>query len=584
MKQGKFEAPRGSKPGITPQKPTKKQEPAPEKQAAKSNKQKPKPSGKRRRRDWLLILLPLVVLAVAAGAVLMALHQQKLENAHPEGMTREALLEHYGSLARELEQREMVLTLRPKEPDSQEQPVVLQISPAQSRVRVDLTGLESDLEEGVGRVSRRLYVLDPKAYISLDRSALRELAEQTAQEHGQEFMESSVEKSTQSSGEEQVEQLTLNIGCRGRNISAEEIYNSLLDAYYSGNLAPELEFETKAPESLDPMEIWSQYTTPPVNAVMNESSFAISQEIPGYGFTRQELEELLDRAEEGKDYVLRFHTLDPEITAADLEASLYADVLGEAHTPHSWVDDRTVNLMLACAAIDGTVLMPGQVFSFNQVVGERTEAKGYREATAYVGGASVPEIGGGVCQVASSIYYAVLQADLRTVERHAHTYLVTYVPQGMDAAIYWGTLDYKFENNSPYPIKIQAGVSDGDVHIVLWGTEWKDYRVNLSYEILDETPWETKEQYVYDGSYSSGETIVTPYTGYRIATYRTVVDAQGNTVETTKIATSHYEKRDKVIAVIPPQPQPTEPPQPEPTESAPAPEPEPEPPEEEDQG
>ena len=172
-----------------------------------------------------------------------------------------------------------------------------------------------------------------------------------------------------------------------------------------------------------------------------------------------------------------------------------------------------------------------------------------REAIAYISGASVPEIGGGVCQVASSIYYATLQADLPAVERHAHTYLVTYVPQGMDAAIYWGSLDFQFENISPYPIKIEASVSDGDVHILLRGMEWKDYTVELSYEIQEEIPWEVEERAVYDDEYETGDTIVTPYTGYLVATYKKRYDLDGNLLDTEQISYSRYSKRNKVVAV-----------------------------------
>ena len=136
--------------------------------------------------------------------------------------------------------------------------------------------------------------------------------------------------------------------------------------------------------------------------------------------------------------------------------------------------------------------------------------------------------------------------------------MVTYVPQGMDAAIYWGSIDYKFENTSPTPIKIEAGVSDGKVHIVLRGREWKNYTVELHYEILEEIPWETVEQIVTDGSYDNGKTIVTPYTGYRISTSKTLKDLDGNVIETVHIANSSYRKRDKVVAVVPPTPKPTE--------------------------
>ena len=548
MKQGKFDASRRS--------------------AREPSAQEPDRKETRRRRDWLLILIPVFVIAVAAAILLAGLDRQAREDAaEPIGMTKEDTLEYYRGLARIIESGEMILTLNPEDHSSDEAPIILTVSAAQSQARVDLAGLEADLEAGVGKISRQRYLPDPRSYVSLNKAALRELAEQTAAQNSQTFLESFAVKSTRQTGDGQVDLLTVNPGRRGRELSAALIYDKLLEAYLSGDLAPSLRFSSRKPQPLDAAAICAQYTKAPVNAMLNEKKFTIIKEVPGYGFTQEELEALLDQAEEGRGYVLQFHSLAPEITSEDVEAALYADVLGEAHTPHSWVDDRTVNLILACAEIDGTVLMPGESFSFNEVVGERTAAKGYREATAYVGGASVPEIGGGVCQVASSIYYAVLQADLETLERHAHTYLVTYVPQGMDAAIYWGTLDYKFRNNSPYPIKIDASVSDGDVHIILRGTEWKNYSVKLSSKVLEETPWETVEQYVYDGSYKAGETIVTPYTGYRIATYRTVIDAAGNEVETTPIATSRYSKRDKVVAVLPPPPPlPTAPTAAEPTE------------------
>ena len=342
-------------------------------------------------------------------------------------------------------------------------------------------------------------------------------------------------------------------------ISADEIYQTLTKSYFLGEMNPSITYETYIPEPLNVEEICARTRTEPVDAVLNRSTFLITPDIPGYWADPEELERVITYAQEGIGYILPLRPITPAVTVADVEEYLYGNILGEAHTPHTWIDDRTHNLMLACERIDGTVVMPGQVFSFNEVVGERTAEKGYREATAYIAGNSVPEIGGGVCQVASSIYYAALQADLPAVERHAHTYLVTYVPQGMDAAIYWERLDYKFENTSPYPVKIEATVSDGSVHILLRGREWKDYTVKLRYDIMEEIPYETKEQAVYDDSYKTGDVIVSPYTGYLIATYKDIYDLDENLIDTSLIAYSRYSKRDKVIAVRVSQPTPAAP-------------------------
>ena len=124
--------------------------------------------------------------------------------------------------------------------------------------------------------------------------------------------------------------------------------------------------------------------------------------------------------------------------------------------------NRTKNLKLACKAIDGTIVYPGETFSFNKTVGRRTEAKGYREAYVFTGPNSHQlGVGGGVCQVASTMFNAALLANFKIVERHQHSQRVTYCPLGRDAAIYWGSEDFKFKNTSDYPIKIKMSCGDG---------------------------------------------------------------------------------------------------------------------------
>lgn len=527
MKHGKFEAKRlASKP---------------------TEQVQPKRRGSARR---LLIKALLLVLAALAACQLFWLWQPfAMAHIPAEAMTKEETLAHFRDLAHSLEQNEMNLTLYPSDSASHDVPILLTLPPARSRVRVDLTGLELDLKNGVGKVGRDRYLVDPTRYISLDRSALRQLADKTEHEWNQPYLPSFAEVSPVREGQREIQMLTVNPGLPGRMISGDQIYHALINAYLTGNLSPSMTYETFIPKKLDAEEICDRFLTPPVDAALNEITFEISPDVPGLGVDPAELEQVLARAHAGRGYTIPLRSIAPAVTVADIEAVLYENILGEAHTPHVWDDDRTTNLILACAEIDGTVVMPGKIFSFNETVGERTEEKGYREATAYISGASVPEVGGGVCQVASSIYYATLQADLPAVERHAHTYLVTYVPQGMDAAIYWGRLDFKFENTSPYPIKIEASVSDGDVHILLRGMEWKDYTVELSYEILEEIPWEVQERYVYDDKYETGDTIVSPYTGYLIATYKKLYDLDGTLLETERIAYSRYSKRDKVVAV-----------------------------------
>lgn len=130
---------------------------------------------------------------------------------------------------------------------------------------------------------------------------------------------------------------------------------------------------------------------------------------------------------------------------------------------------RLVNLTLACQAIDGMILEPGEEFSFNAALGERTEEKGYMAAGTYDDSEGTSEVGGGIGQVASMLYCASLKLDLEQLERAGNTYAVSYVPMGFDAAVYWNVTDYRFKNSLSTPLELRASVDDGQVKVELWG-------------------------------------------------------------------------------------------------------------------
>lgn len=182
----------------------------------------------------------------------------------------------------------------------------------------------------------------------------------------------------------------------------------------------------------------------------------------------------------------------------------------------------------------------GEVFSFNDVVGERTAAKGYRTATVYVGTESKEETGGGICQVASTIYDAALYAEMEITSRSEHTFFVTYVPGGLDATVYWGSLDFCFRNSTEYPIRINASVSGGYVHISIDGTKTNDHVVKLSSTQLSSTPYGTV--YEYSSSLPSGSQreTVSPYTGYSYEAYQYIYDGSGNLLDTVYLGKSSY--------------------------------------------
>ncbi len=517
-----------------------------------------------------------------------------------EGMPR-AELEKWFTQLNEMLRGDLTLTLQPvpAEAGHSEDPLVLTLAQADTGVALDLARMKSDLDAGVGLERGDSYLLDPRDYLTWNEEAVQNTLDAFAAQYGTEYAPASAELTavedsdvTDAGRPEKV--LLIRNGVTGRGFTAEELSETVRDAWQLSLIAEESEealhpvrsYDLHIPEPVDVDQLYESFCKDAEEPQLNKNTGEVTGGKDGYGFDREALSAALEKLGQGEELRVPIFITHPELTAEELRESLFKDVLAEAHTSHTNIYNRTNNLKLACKEIDGTIIMPGEIFSFNGVVGQRTEEKGYLPATAYVsGGESKPEVGGGICQVASSIYYAVLQADLHTVERTPHMYLVTYVPAGMDSTIYWGSLDYKFENNSPYPIKIQASVSGGKVHIILLGTEWKDYTVELSHEILETTEWQTVEKEVpNDGTYRNGQVITDPYTGYKIATYRTTRDRQtGKKIETTQIAISRYKKRDKVVAKVvgdkPPKPtdptkpssKPTDPPKPSSSETDPPP-------------
>lgn len=142
----------------------------------------------------------------------------------------------------------------------------------------------------------------------------------------------------------------------------------------------------------------------------------------------------------------------------------YSKVYAQYTTNYVNKPNRTTNLKLACKAINGTILQPGETFSFNATVGERTAAKGYKKATIFTGSTSTAEsLGGGVCQVASTMFNAALLGNLEIVERYQHSQRVAYCPLGRDAAIYWGSENFRFKNTTKYPLKIVMKCDNGKI-------------------------------------------------------------------------------------------------------------------------
>lgn len=179
--------------------------------------------------------------------------------------------------------------------------------------------------------------------------------------------------------------------------------------------------------------------------------------------------------------------------------------LGSASTPLGDSSaERTGNIALAASRIDGTILLPGDRFSFNEVVGRRTAEAGYLAAPTLVYGSREAVVGGGICQLATTVYNAALLSDLKMLERHRHATTVPYCPPGQDATVSWGSKDLAFQNSLAQPVRIQAGVEDGMVMVRFFGEQSLPDEIHLETE-----EWEIPSP--FDAHPSSGGMEVTLY-------------------------------------------------------------------------
>ena len=362
--------------------------------------------------------------------------------------------------------------------------------------------------------------------------------------------------------EKTVPQLTLVItmGTPGVNFDVDKLLDRILDAYSMNEFAVQAEDAQAGaePDPIDLQKVFDEVCVKPVDATVNPQTYKAIPGSYGYEFDPVQAQKQVSAAQYGEVLRIPVEYVAPEIMEDDV---FFRDVLGSTRTPHSNNSSRTNNLELACAALNGVVLNPGETFSFNDTLGERTTAKGYKSAPAYSGNDLVNQVGGGICQVSSTLYCSALLADLEIVSRTNHGFPVNYIDYGMDATVSWRSPDFKFRNNTNYPIKIAAEVSGGYVTIQILGTEEKDYYVEMSYVISEtykpETEYKDFKANNPEG-YKDGDVIEEGTTGYLVKTYKSKYNrATGALISKDFVANSQYKTVNRVVARV--EAEPTEP-------------------------
>lgn len=268
-----------------------------------------------------------------------------------------------------------------------------------------------------------------------------------------------------------------------------------------------LEIIEYTPDNLSFDEFKEKYIREAKDAVYTKTDgkHNIEPEVVGIDFDEDEAKKILKSNKDNtQPYKIPAKITYPEITAKVLEDKYVNQIMAKYSSSFAGSSaGRVTNIQLAASKINGYVINPGERFSFNKVVGPRTAAAGFKNAHVYVGTQVVDGIGGGICQVSSTLYNAVVMADLKTVSRTNHSMPVGYVPLGRDATVSYGTIDYVFENNKSYPVSIKAGISGTTLTISVVGTSEMDYTVEFVTSFVQSIPYSTTT--VEDSSLADGE-------------------------------------------------------------------------------
>ncbi len=301
-----------------------------------------------------------------------------------------------------------------------------------------------------------------------------------------------------------------------------------------------------------PVDIEKLYTDTYIEAAdakvsVDDGGTSILPHVDGRSFDKELARQRIQSAGSGRAFI-PFIIKKAAITKTQLEAVLFRDVLASTSTKltNPGLVNRTHNVRLSSGLVNGKVLQPGEIFSYNDTVGRRTVERGFRDAKVFVKGEIVDDVGGGICQVSSTLYMASLFADLEITERRNHSFTVDYTKLGEDATVYFGSVDFRFKNSTPYPIKIECVLDGSYVRVKIYGTKTEEKTVSIERSVYNKVAFEKVDKPDASIAVGAQKIDVFGHTGYTVETYRVVRDAKGAVLRKTFEAKSVYKKLDQV--------------------------------------
>ena len=347
------------------------------------------------------------------------------------------------------------------------------------------------------------------------------------------------------------ENLVIVKGKAGYTIDKEKLKNQIreqLKNIYTNYQVLEIPTIYKEPDPIDIEKIHSEIYKEPQDAYVETNPTTVHMHVDGVDFniTIEEAKKLIE--EDKEEYTIPLKITHPKKTINDLGEEAFPDLLATFSTIYDPSNsNRSANIELASKKVNGTVVMPGEIFSYNKVVGKRTIEAGFKEGTAYIGGKVVPDVGGGICQLSSTLYNTALLSNLEITERSNHMFLTGYVAESRDATVYYGSVDFAFKNTRQYPIKIVVNSKGGVCKVSIYGIKEKvEYDVYIQSKVTSYISYSTV--YQDDPTLEEGKEVVEQagVNGCRSEAYK-ILKLNGKVVKQTLLSKDTYSAKQKIV-------------------------------------
>ena len=357
-------------------------------------------------------------------------------------------------------------------------------------------------------------------------------------------------------------QLFVNKGIDGIQVKKEDLKQQIIEAIINRNIEDikdgyvqnlEIPIENAKAQKIDMKKIYSEIHCEPQNAYYETDPYKIYPDVDGIDLlvSVEEAQKLVEQ-EEKEEYNFELKITEADITIDEIGTEAFPYLISQFTTKYDASNrNRSTNLQIAAEKINGKVLMPGEEFSFNKIVGKRTVEAGYKDAAIYADGGVVDGLAGGICQISSTLYNSVLLANLQITERRNHSFTTSYSPAGRDATVVWGTTDFRFINSRSYPIKIESSVKNGIAEFKIHGMqEETEYEVRILPVRTQSIPYITT--YEEDPSIAPEQQVIKQagHSGCKVTTYKEL-RLNGEVVLKEPISNDTYQPMRTIIRVAP---------------------------------